>query len=128
MVNEALEEKETAFSQAHAADTDAQLLDYLRICAVNLGHTPYPKEIVGGKLLLARFGTWENALRSAKLPQPTTPNKASTFALVIQETKHQEEVYRQKKVMKKQKYQQRLQAQKKKREQNRQKDASPVSD
>ena len=128
MVNEALEEKETAFSQAHAADTDAQLLDYLRICAVNLGHTPYPKEIVGGKLLLARFGTWENALRSAKLPQPTTPNKVSTFALVIQETKHQEELYRQKKALKKQKHQQRLQAQKKKREQNRQKDASPVSD
>lgn len=111
MVNEALEEKETAFSQAHAADTDAQLLDYLRICAVNLGHTPYPKEIVGGMLLLARFGTWENALRSAKLPQPTTPNKASTFALVIQEIQRQEELYRQKKVMKKQKHQQRLQKQ-----------------
>ena len=111
MVNEALEEKETAFSQAHAADTDAQLLDYLRICAVNLGHTPYPKEIVGGMLLLVRFGTWENALRSAKLPQPTTPNKASTFALVIQETRRQEELYRQKKALKKQKHQQRLQKQ-----------------
>ena len=111
MVNEALEEQETAFSQEHAADTDAQLLDYLRTCAVTLGHTPYPKEIVGGNLLLMRFGTWENALRLAKLPQPTTPNKTSTFALVIQETRRQEELYRQKKAMKQEKHQQRLQKQ-----------------
>ena len=128
LVNQALEEKETQFAAEHAADTNVQLLQYLRECAKTLGHTPYPKEIIGGKYILDRFETWENALRSANLPRPTTANKVSTFALVIEETKRQEEAYRQKKVMKKQKHQQRLQAQKKKREQNRQSDASPASD
>lgn len=128
MVNQALEEKEAQFAAEHASDTNVQLLQYLLECAKTLGHTPYPKEIIGGKYILERFISWENALQAANLPGPTTPNKISTFALVIQETKHQEEVYRQKKAMKKQKHQQRLQAQKKKREQNQQKDVSPASD
>ena len=128
MVNQALDEKETQFAVEHSADTNTQLLQYLRESARTLGHTPYPKEIVGGQYILDRFETWENAWQAAKLPRPTTANKISTFELVIQETRHQEEVYRQKKVLKKQKHLQRLQAQKKKREQNRQKDASPVSD
>ena len=128
MVNQALEEKETQFAAEHAADTNVQLLQYLCECAKTLGHTPYPKEIIGGKYILDRFETWENAWQAAKLPRPTTANKISTFALVVQETRHQEEVYRQKKVMKKQKHQQRLKAQKMKREQNRQSAASPASD
>ena len=128
MVNQALEEKETQFAAEHAADTNVQLLQYLCECAKTLGHTPYPKEIIGGKYIQDRFETWEKAWQAAKLPRPTTPDKISTFALVVQETRHQEEVYRQKKVMKKQKHQQRLKAQKMKREQNRQSAASPASD
>ena len=111
MVTQALEEKETRFQADHAGDTDEQLLQYLRSCAQQLGHTPYPKEIVGGQYILRRFETWEKVLSAAKLPRPTTPNKVSAFALVIAETQQQEELYRQKMVLKKQKHQQRLQKQ-----------------
>ena len=111
MVTQALEEKETQFQADHAEDTEEQLLQYLCACAKELGHTPYPKEIVGGRYLLQRFETWENALTLARLPKPNTPNKVSAFALVVEETHRQEALYRQKKAMKKQKHQQRLQKQ-----------------
>lgn len=110
-VNQALEEKEKRFAADHASDTDAQLLQYLCYCAKELCHTPYPKEIVGGRLIEARFETWENAWRSAGLPRPNTPNKVSAFALVIEETKRQEAIYRQRKIEKRQKHQQRMQKQ-----------------
>ena len=110
-VNMALEQKETQFASDHATDTDAQLLQYLCGCAKELCHTPYPKEIVGGRMIEARFETWDNALRAAGLPRPTTANKVSAFALVIEETKHQEELYRQRKIEKRQRHQQRVQKQ-----------------
>ena len=84
MVTQALEEKETQFQADHAEDTEEQLLQYLCACAKELGHTPYPKEIVGGRYLLQRFETWENALTLARLPKPNTPNKVSAFALVVE--------------------------------------------
>ena len=39
MVTQALEAQEQKFLDAHAADTDEQLLTYLRQCATALGHT-----------------------------------------------------------------------------------------
>ena len=111
MVAQALEEKEVAFQAEHAGDTDEALIQYLCTCAQELGHTPYPREIVGGQYLLQRFETWEKALSLAKLRRPTTPNKASAFALVTEETQRQEELYRQRKALKMQKHQQRLQKQ-----------------
>ena len=40
-------------------------------------------------------------LRKAHLPMPTTPNKVSSFQLMLEETKYQKQVYRQKKEEKK---------------------------
>lgn len=101
MVRESLEQKEEDFAIAHAQDSDAELLTYLRRCAAELRHSPWPKEIVGWKYLTERFEDWNEMLKRAHLPMPTTPNKVSSFQLVIEETKYQKLVYRQKKEEKK---------------------------
>ena len=74
MVNEALEAQEQEFACNRGNDSDEQLLGYLCFCASLLGHTPWPREIVGGSMIEARFGSWETALANAKLPMPTTLN------------------------------------------------------
>ena len=117
MVTEALSEKEERFAAEHSSDTDAQLANYLRQCAAGLGYTPHAKEIVGWQYLLERFGTWEQAIRAARLSLPTTPNTPSKFQLVLDEYEHQQMLYRQRKADKKQKHQQRLHEQAVKRKQ-----------
>ena len=114
MVTEALEAQEQEFAQQRSTDSDEQLLGYLRYCAAVLGHTPWPREIVGGSFIEERFGSWQNAFIRAKLPAPTTPDKVSNFARYQEETERQKVIYRQKKAEKKQKAQQRLKVQKEK--------------
>lgn len=111
MVAEALNAKEEQFASEHSLDTDVQLAAYLRQCALEMKYTPHAKEIVGWQYLLERFGTWEQAIRAAQLPLPTTPNTPSKFQLVLDEYEHQQALYRQKKADKKQKHQQRMQKQ-----------------
>ena len=101
MVRESLDQKEEAFAIEHVQDSDTELLIYLRRCAAELRHSPWPKEIVGWKYLTERFEDWNEMLKKAHLPIPTTPNKVSSFQLVIEETKYQKQVYRQKKEEKK---------------------------
>ena len=114
MVNEALETQEQEFAQNRGGDSDEQLLAYLQFCAELLGHTPWSREIVGGRLIENRFGSWDKALAKAKLPKPTTQDKLTGFARYIEETERQKVVYRQKKAAKKQKAQQRQKMQKEK--------------
>lgn len=114
MVNEALDAQEQEFIANRSTDSDEQLLSYLCFCANLLGHTPWPREIIGGSLIEQRFGSWETALANAKLPMPTTPNKLTGFTRYTEETERQKIVYREKKAAKKQKAQQRLKAQKEK--------------
>ena len=101
MVRESLEQKEEDFAIAHAKDSDAELLTYLRRCAAELRHSPWPGEIIGWKYLTERFGDWGEMLKKARLPMPTTSNKVSSFQLVLEETKYQKQVYRQRKEEKK---------------------------
>ena len=114
MVNEALEAQEQEFAQNRGGDSDEQLLAYLQFCAELMGHTPWSREIVGGRSIEARFGSWDKALAKAKLPKPTTQDKLTGFARYIEETERQKVVYRQKKAAKKQKAQQRQKMQKRK--------------
>ena len=107
MVNEALETQEQEFAQNRGGDSDEQLLAYLQFCAELLGHTPWPREIVGGSLIEARFGSWEKALEKAKLSKPTPPDKLTGFTRYQEEVERQKVVYRQKKTAKKQRAQQR---------------------
>ena len=114
MVNEALEAQEQEFAQNRGSDSDEQLLAYLQFCTQLLGHTPWPREIVGGSLIEKRFGTWQTAIVKAKLPMPTTPDKLVGFARYQEEEERQKAQYREKKAAKKQKAQQRMKAQKEK--------------
>ena len=112
MVNEALEAQEQAFAHSRGNDSDEELLAYLRFCAKLLGHTPWPREIVGGRVAEERFGSWEQAIARAELPRPTTPDKLTGFVRYQEETRRQKSIYREKKTAKKQKAQQRLKNQK----------------
>ena len=116
MVAHALEEREQEFLEAHSSDTDEQLLAYLRQNTIQLGHTPWPREIVGGSYIEQRFGTWKNALCRAKLPRPSTPDNLSGFARIQEERARQEVIYRQKKAEKKLRAQQRRAQQAKKKQ------------
>ena len=111
MVRESLEQKEEDFAIAHAQDSDAELFIYLRRCAAELQHSPWPKEIVGWKYLTERFGDWGEMLKKAYLPMPNTPNKPSAFLLTILETEDQKQIYRQRKEEKKAKVAERLRMQ-----------------
>ena len=108
MVQEALEQQEQEFREQHKEDTDQELLMYLRVCAIRLHHTPWPGEIVGGKLILERIGSWERAVMLAKLPAPRTANHQKNFARVQEETERQKEAYRKRKAEKKTLAQQRI--------------------
>ena len=101
MVMQALEEQEEAFRKLHGSDTNEQLMDYLRQCAMELNHAPWPGEVPGGDLIRERFGSWENGLAAAKLHRLRGERKPETFLRVKQEEKRQREIYRQKKNEKK---------------------------
>ena len=103
MVVNSLEEKERAFLKNHGEDSNEVILDYLRHCATELRHSPWPKEIIGWRLISERFGTWEKALEAAKLSKPVTANKPSSFRLVQRERALQKEIYRQRKLERQQK-------------------------
>ena len=107
MVNKALDAQEQEFAKNRGGDSDEQLLAYLQFCAELLDHTPWPREIVGGSLIEARFGSWEKALEKAKLSKPTPPDKLTGFTRYQEEVERQKVVYRQKKTAKKQRAQQR---------------------
>ena len=116
MVTQTLEAQEQDFLIFHAADTDGQLLTYLCQCAASLGHTPWPREMIGGSFIEQRFGSWNNALLKAKLPHPSTPDHPSTFARFQEERLNQEAIYRQRKAEKKLRAQQRQAQQSKKKQ------------
>ena len=101
MVTQALEEQEEQFRLEHETDTDAQLIAYLRQCAMELQDSPWPGQIPGGTVIAERFGSWEKALAAAKLPRPRSQNKSETFLRVKQEEARQKEIYRQRKAEKK---------------------------
>lgn len=101
MVIEALEKQEQEFRNQYGEKPDKELLDYLKECASALGHSPWPREIIGGKLMLERFGTWINALERADLSAPSTPDQVRSFARIQEVTEQQIRLYRQKRGEKK---------------------------
>lgn len=115
MVTEALQAQDNSFALEHETDTDEQLTAYLKECAQMLGHSPWPREITGGEMIRERFGSWDDVLKKAGLPNPITANKLTLFARYQKEVARQKLVYRQKKAMKKERAQQRLKAQREKR-------------
>ena len=117
MVTEALASQEDAFAQTHSQDSDEQLLDYLRHCAEELGHSPGYKEVIGWRLLEQRFGSWREALQKAGL-SPAEPCPVTKLPRIIEITQQQKEEYRRKKADKKRRAQRRRREQCRKTEQS----------
>jgi hypothetical protein len=67
---EALAKQQREFEALHRSDTDADLIEYLRRCAEEIGHAPNACEVIGGTNLHQRFGSWDRALRLAGLGRP----------------------------------------------------------
>ena len=63
-------ERDMEWGREHEEDTDEQLLEYLRRCAAELGHSPVCREVVGGNYIAKRFVTWPVALTLADLELP----------------------------------------------------------
>ena len=101
MVQESLARQEEEFRQAHEEDPEERLTAYLRSWALRLGRTPWPGEILGGRFIEERFGSWPRALALAKLPAPRTPNRTEDFARYRAEVEVQKENYRRRKAEKK---------------------------
>ena len=97
MVKQALEQQEMAFQKEHGEDSTERFIAYVRACAEQLGHTPWPREIVGGQLLLSRFVTWKNLCDKAQMPLPTTSDRVCGFTRYTEEYARQEKLYRAKK-------------------------------
>lgn len=108
MVLQALEEQEQEFQKLHEKDTDQQLLDYIKLNARRLRHTPWPGEVIGGHYIEERFGSWRRVLALAQLPPPVTANQQKYFTRFQEETERQKEKYRLRKAEKKILAQQRL--------------------
>lgn len=66
----ARQERDRAWGQEHAQDTDAQLLEYIRARAAALEHAPAAQEVPGAAYIAQRFGSWAVALTVAGLPLP----------------------------------------------------------
>ena len=111
MVQESLARQEEEFRQVHGEDPEEQLLTYLRSWAFRLGRTPWPGEILGGRFIEERFGSWTRALALARLPAPRTPNRSEDFARYRAEVEVQKEAYRRRKAEKKAQASQRRQQQ-----------------
>lgn len=113
MVTQALQMQEEEFEKVHGADSLAQLATYVKLQFLELGHVPWPGEILGGAVIEKRFGSWETALRAAGLPMPRGSNKPDSFLRVKQEERRQKEIYRKRKAEKKILSEQRRNSQKK---------------
>lgn len=94
MVNVAMKEKNAAFLEAHRNDTDEQLLDYLRVCARHLGHTPHPREVYGSYLLTQRFSGWANVVSAAGLTNPVHQISREQCRIYTDELRIQERMFK----------------------------------
>ncbi len=79
---EELAERDREWAAEHEADTDDELLDYLRQCAAELGHTPARREVLGSTYIGERFGNWAVALTVAglRLPRNKRPKEEAVNA------------------------------------------------
>ena len=96
----ALLRRQEAFLKEHAQDPDEALLQYLRCCAKELGHSPNMEEVIGGELLVRRFGSWEKALAGASLGRPGPTPADRHRRIYREEKKHQLDLWHQEKQQK----------------------------
>ena len=100
---EAIRCKSEEFEREHAEDSDAELLDLIRAKADELGYVPYAAECLAASLIIRRFGSWNKAVRMAKLPHPKGPYHLRDTRLYQEEYKLQQKLRRIEKEQKKNK-------------------------
>ena len=66
--NAARLERDALWGEEHKELTDEGLLEHVRACAKELGHTPYAREVPGGSYISQRIGSWGMVLYRAGLP------------------------------------------------------------
>lgn len=98
----ALKERDAAFAERHAETPLPQLAQYLKRCAETLKHSPSPAEVDGGAFIEERFGSWEAAMRLAKLSPPKSMRKLKDTARYKAEKVRQEPLFREERKKKKQ--------------------------
>ncbi|MBP3673885.1 MAG: hypothetical protein J6J18_08675 [Oscillospiraceae bacterium] len=64
----ARKERDQLWGEEHRNDTDEQLMEYVKHCAEELGHTPFAREVVGGEYIRKRFDGWTVMLVLADIP------------------------------------------------------------
>ena len=60
--------RDAEWGESHSADTDEQLLEYVRQCADGQTKSPLEREVLGGIYIRERFGSWPLVLHLAGLP------------------------------------------------------------
>ena len=68
----ALKEKHLQFVREHEGTNESELLEYVKACAKDLGHTPNMTEVIGGNYIAYRFQGWSEVIRRTGLPKPGT--------------------------------------------------------
>lgn len=77
----AMIERDKVWAVEHESDSDDELLDYVRQCAAELGHTPKRHEVLGSTYIAERFGNWAVALTMAELRLPRGMNPPKVKAI-----------------------------------------------
>ena len=60
--------RDAEWGESHSADTDEQLLEYVRQCSDGQKKSPLEREVLGGIYIRERFGSWPLVLHLAGLP------------------------------------------------------------
>ena len=113
-----LAQKEQEFMEAHGKDTEAELIMYFCNEALQLGHAPREKEIIGWKYLLERFGSWDRLVLRAHLKPYPVEEPEYEYSIIKKERDRQVELHKERKRKRKIKAaQRRKQQEQKKRDQ-----------
>lgn len=93
-----LSDRHQAFAREHQGDSKEQLLEYVRQCAEDLGHSPCSGEVIGGPCIAKRIGGWSQVLTEAGLPPAAAPPlPMEKWRVYKKEFKHQASLHRQEK-------------------------------
>lgn len=93
-IENALGAKQRNFAIEHEADTEDELLEYLKSCAERIGHSPNPCEVIGGEYIAMRFNGWENAVSAVGLPAPGIPPRFENRLIYKEEAKRQIKIFK----------------------------------
>ena len=99
----ALKEKHKKFAKEYEKASLSELLDYVRLCAEDLGHSPAMTEVIGGSFIAYRFEGWYEVIRRLGLPRPNTPPDSKRRKIYKDEYRRQVRLLKQENITKREK-------------------------